>query len=322
MSQQFRTQYPAFHSDLKIDHQASTMLIGSCFAERMAEKLDYYGFPLVYNPFGILYNAFSISKSLEFITSDKYITDSDLFFHNNLWHSKWHHGSFSSVHKDQVIAKTNRSLQDARDELKNVKTIIITLGTAYHYTLIESQEILGNCHKLPSKSYTKQRAVVKDIVDHLGKWLKLLMDNKDRQIILSVSPVRHVKDGFIENQRSKSILLLAVEQICKAHPRIEYFPAYELIMDDLRDYRFFNKDLVHPNDQASEYVWSYFQNAYFESKQIDLLKEIENLRKSIDHRPLHPETGGHQRFLSNLAKKIAAFKSKYPEVRITHTIDG
>jgi len=316
MSKIYRTPLKAIQNTLHISHLSNTILFGSCFAENMAEKLDHHLFPISFNPFGILYNAFSISKGLHYIAGTQTIVENDLIFDNYLWHCKWHHGRFSSVSKEETLEKTNLELNNTRQKLKNCNTLIITLGTAYVYTLKATNEIVGNCHKLPAKDFSKSRLEIQEVVDRLSSAIEaLFIHNPDLQIIFTVSPVRHMKDGFIENQRSKSILLLACEQLTIKFDNAFYFPAYEIMMDELRDYRFYAKDMLHPNDLSKDHIWSVFQEAFFSPETKHLVKEISTLKKDLAHRPLHPNSEAHLAFLKKLDAKVSDFEQRYPDLK-------
>ena len=317
MSKIFRTPLKAIQSNIHISHLANTLILGSCFAENMAEKLDQHLFPISFNPFGILYNAFSISKGLHYIAGTQTIIEKDLISDNSLWHSKWHHGRFSSVSKQETLEKSNFELNNARRKINNCNTLIITLGTAYVYTLKATNEIVGNCHKLPAVQFSKSRLKVQEVVEHLSSAIKALLKIRpELQIILTVSPVRHLKDGFIENQRSKAILLLACEQLTAEFKNAFYFPAYEIMMDELRDYRFYSKDMLHPNDISKDHIWSVFQETFFNSDTKNLVKEISQLKKDLAHRPLHPESKGHLAFKEKLEQKVKDFERRNPELKV------
>ena len=317
MPKTFRTPIQAIQSNIDINHLSNTLLLGSCFAENMAEKLERHLFPISFNPFGILYNAFSISKGLHYIAGTQTIVEKDLIFHNSLWHSKWHHGHFSGISKEETLDKVNFTLNNARNKLKNTNILVITLGTAFVYKLKSTNEIVGNCHKLPSDQFIKSRQSIAEVVACLSTAIKQIIEIRpELKIIFTVSPVRHLKDGFIENQRSKSILLLACEQLTKELENAYYFPAYEIMMDELRDYRFYATDMLHPNKTSISHIWDLFQETFFSIETKGLVREINQLKKELDHRPLHPNSEAHLAFVDRLKKKIEEFEKKYAALKI------
>ncbi len=309
----FRTalSIPAF--PFKISHKDTLLSIGSCFAEHIGGRLTALKINHLLNPFGIVYNPISIAAQLEALLSAKIFSESDLFENQGLWHSFVHHGSFSGLNQIETLAKINLSLQQAQERLPSVTRLFLTFGTAHVFILKESDQIVANCHKMPGTIFQKRRLAVEEIKSaFLPVLQQLKSQNADLQIIFTVSPVRHIRDGLIENQRSKATLLLAIDAICQELDFAHYFPAYELILDDLRDYRFFAADMIHPSDVAIDYVWQQFRHAFFTEDTQDLIRQIEAILQAGKHRPFHSQSDQHQAFVEKQLGKIKQLKSAYP----------
>lgn len=314
----FRTELPPLSFPFKISHADALLSIGSCFTEHIGERLSTLKFKQLQNPFGIVYNPISIAEQLEWLLSDKKFAASDLFQHNELWHSWAHHGSFSSLNQMETLVKINESLQQAQATLPSVTRLLVTLGTANVFVLKESDKIVANCHKMPSQVFEKRRLSVEAIAANFIPILqKLKLQNPDLQVILTVSPVRHIRDGFVANQRSKATLLLAIAEICQELEFAHYFPAYELILDDLRDYRFFNADMIHPNEVAIDYVWQRFAEVFFDKNTQDLISQIEAIVQASQHRPFHAQSQQHQAFAQQQLAKIKRLEQQYDFLNFT-----
>lgn len=312
----FRTIFPPFSSDLKISHTDRTLCTGSCFAEHMGSRLQKLKFPILLNPFGIVYNPVSISQGFERILSGEKFQLEDLFEHLGLWHSFAHHGSFSLPDRQAALDKINRSLLDARTFLEHANRLIVTLGTANVFVLKKNGTVVANCHKLPGQEFERRRLSVGEVVNALGPVFEKLKEltASPLQIILTVSPVRHLRDGLVENQRSKATLLLAAEELCKTLPNIRYFPSFEILLDDLRDYRFYEEDMAHPNSLAVDYIWQYFEEAFFEEKTRQLCRQIEKILAAANHRPFHPHSAEHRTFLEKQLAAVQEMESVFPHL--------
>ncbi len=310
---EFRTQLTSPSSEAKIGYQSPILGIGSCFIENIGGLLQSYKLPTLLNPFGILYNPLSIHYCIERLLQNTPYTTDELVDHQGIWYSFDHHGHFSSTEPNKAVALINHSYQEALSFLKNTNWLILTLGTATVYRYKVNQKVVANCHKIPNSQFSKERLTIAQIVDALSKtFIALEKKGLDVNILLTVSPVRHIKDGIIENQRSKSTLLLAVEQLVHQFEQVSYFPAYELVMDDLRDYRFFERDLVHPNQMAVTYIWEAFEQAYFTDKTSQLKNKIAKIVKASQHRPFHPHTPQHQQFIQQQLKQIEIVEAAHP----------
>ncbi len=314
----FRTPIKIDEPNFTISHEDKIFLMGSCFAENIYRRLYALQYQSILNPFGILYNPLSISKAINAILSKKRYKINDLFQHNGLWHSYDHHGAFSNPDMEIVLKQINDSILEAHHFLAKSSVLVITLGTANVFELINNQEIVANCHKVPNHQFRRRRLAIDEIVENMNQWISELSkfgDDKiasQRKIILTVSPIRHIRDGLVENQRSKSTLLLAISELEKLLPNVFYFPSYEILIDDLRDYRFYEKDMIHPSEVAIDFIWSKFGNTFFDEKTENLNKEIQQIVNALGHRLLHPETEESLKFKSNLMEKIEKLKLKYP----------
>ncbi len=287
----------------KIDYQSEIGLIGSCFVENISEKLSYYKFSNWHNPHGILFNPLAIEKTLLDITNNKKYDEKALFYENELWHSWHHHSDFSAGSSSEAIANINASIQKTAKSLKNTSHLIFTLGTAWVYHHIETDQIVANCHKIPQKHFIKRILSVDEIVASLQKSIALVTEINPRiQVLFTLSPVRHLNDGMSANSRSKAQLLTAIHNVISKSDAL-YFPAYEIVMDDLRDYRFYNSDMVHPNQVAIDYVWELFKETWINSKSHPIMEQVEQIQKGLLHRAFNPNSEQHKKFLEKIAEQ-------------------
>lgn len=318
--QPFRTVFPSFRSLISIAHTDRVLCIGSCFAEQMGSRLERLKFPTLVNPFGIVFNPVSIGKSLERLLapvgmnpSESLFTDADLVKHQGLWHSLEHHGRFSQPDRAVALEGINHSFSTAKAFLKNANRLVVTLGTAHVFSLKKTGEVVANCHKLPAGDFEHRRLSVGEVVDALlpiFEKIKAKLPSLD--IIVTVSPVRHLRDGLLENQRSKSTLLLSLDEICQHLPFVHYFPAYEILLDDLRDYRYYAEDMAHPSPLATDYIWQYFEGAFFDKKTKALNGRIERMLAALAHRPFHPESVEHQSFMKKELEAVHQLAAEFP----------
>ena len=309
----FRTILPIPISDVRVNHQENILGIGSCFVENIGDLLRTYKFPCLLNPLGILYNPISIQQSIELLLSNATFTPNDLVENQGIWYSFAHHGSFSHPQATTVLNQINQSLAQARAHLQTTKILLITLGTASVFIHKNTSKVVANCHKFPANHFEKKQLTVEQVQSALKDCLVKVKDNHPQiSVILTLSPVRHIRDGLLDNQRSKATLLLAIAQVEQELSYVNYFPAYELVMDDLRDYRFYESDLIHPNQQAIAYIWEAFKKTYCSDVSLQLLATITKILQASQHRPFHVQTPAHQRFLKQQLQKIAQLESKYP----------
>ena len=301
--------------DKKIGYEKPVFLAGSCFANNIGEKLDFHQFDTCINSHGIVFNPLSLAKSLTDVLEEKQYNTQDLNTREDIYFSYHHHGEFSSIRKNEVLDKINNRISKAYKAVENASHLIITFGTAWVYELIDIGEIVANCHKMPSKFFKKRLLTIQEIkTAFLELTNKVKKVNPDIAIVYTVSPVRHIKDGLVENARSKAILLEAVHQI-REEGKGDYFPAYEIMMDELRDYRFYKQDLIHPNDQAIDYIWDKFQQAYFTDDTKKIVKQVAKLKQQVNHRFLHPDSNQAKEFQEHLQSRLSAFHQMYPHIK-------
>ena len=301
---------------LSITYDDQLLTMGSCFAENIGARLRQYGFDSDINPFGILYNPLSIAVALERLLSGNLFQESELFQHNGLWYSFAHHGSFSAVTADEALENINTRFNFARERLQSTGVLLVTFGTAWIYRWQDGGAVVANCHKLPDKRFERSRLSVDDVVSLWFPLIQRLQEvNPKLQLLFTVSPVRHWKDGAHENQLSKSTLLLAVEQL-KECCGVVYFPAYELMMDELRDYRFYSADMLHPSDVAIDYIWERFVYSCFDKTTRETMREVEQITRALAHRPLNPDSEEYHRFRKQTLLRKAHLLQLYPNIHL------
>ena len=284
----------------KIGYGDKILLLGSCFADNIGAKFAEHYFQATINPLGTLYNPASIALS---ITDSQYsIPDSRLIYHNGLWHSMMHHGTFSGKDKAAVQARCLDGYERLQRALKEATTVIVTFGTAWVYEM--DGQVVANCHKLPANRFTRRCLAVDEIVE---MWQPIVASMPDKQWIFTVSPIRHVKDGLHANQVSKAILLQAVDELGQS-----YFPSYEIMMDELRDYRFYAEDMVHPSQVAVEYIWQRFVETYMTEDTRGEMRTLHQLWQDRHHRFLHPDSEEAERFRLHVERQMVALKERYP----------
>ncbi len=308
----FRTIVHAGKAPFEINHQSTILFMGSCFSENIGEKLITLKFNVDLNPFGIIFNPASIAICLERIIQEKFFVDNELVQYNDIWHSMLHHSQFSSLSKSETLEKINHRLQTSIHQLKTADYLFLTFGTAYVYLYKPTNQIVANCHKIPASNFERRLLTVSEIVETYRLLISSIKSlNNQIKIIFTVSPVRHLSDGANGNNVSKATLLLAVHQLC-AEGYGYYFPAYEIVCDDLRDYRFYAKDLVHPSDEAIEYIFDNFSDAYFSESTISLNKEIMEVHLAMQHKLEFPEHPSVNVFKTSMLKKIDNLVKQYP----------
>ena len=309
----FRTVF-SIPPDNAITYADSLMLCGSCFVENIGKKLENGCFNVLINPFGILFNPHSLAQSIENIIDNKPITEDELVFHHGVYHSFSHHSCFSHPQKSECVEQINRATAHAHQFLKNANFLIITLGTSWIYRYQSTGKIVSSCHKIPQKEFDKELLTVEQITETLSAtFLRLSKFNPNLRIILTISPVRHIKDGFTENQQSKASLILSVKQLIEQFDNCSYFPVYELFMDDLRDYRFYASDMLHPSETAIQYVWERFCETFFTSETLRTLADAEKLHAAAQHRPFHAESPEYQDFLRLHREKAQQLARQFPK---------
>ena len=295
-------------------HRDGLMLLGSCFTTHIGKRLEACKFRCDTNPYGVLYNPLSIATALKEIAGEKSYEKKDLYFAGGLWHSAMHHGDFSSSSADETSLRINSRLQRASAEMHELTGLLLTWGTAWVYEEKDTGRVVGNCHKLPERTFVRRMLSVDEIVCEYDALLNRLWEQSPSlNILFTVSPIRHIRDGLHANQLSRATLLLAVDTLQQRYPqRIAYFPAYELLIDELRDYRFYAEDMVHPSPLAVRYLWQRFSDACFSPETLRILEAVDDIRRDLEHRPFHPHSEAYHRFLGQIVLKIERLIGKYP----------
>ena len=329
-----QTEIKLKKADNQIGYNSQLFLLGSCFAENIGEKLDYFKFRNLQNPYGILFHPVAIEQLVSGAVREESYSKEDIFQHDGLWHCFDAHSELSEASSENLIASLNNGLQATRVQITKASHIIITLGTAWVYRHQESGGIVANCHKVPQNQFSKELLSITEIADSLGRTKKLLRSvNESIQIIFTVSPIRHLKDGFVENQRSKANLIAAVHEVLPdsessqakergqsdSNPsawgiiaQAAYFPSYEIVMDELRDYRFYKRDMVHPNELAIDYIWEKFKIVWISEKTAPTMEKVNEIQKGLRHRPFRPNFVQHEKFRESLSAKMTDLESAYP----------
>ena len=314
----FRSEFTPKPFTVKIKHTDKLLLLGSCFTEQIGKKLSAHKFEVLENPNGILFNPISIAKAISSYADGKLYSDDELFYYNELWASREHHTKFSNLEKEVALNEINKSQQAAIDFIKKADWILLTLGSAYLYEWKEIntednyKNIAANCHKIPTDKFNRRLANAEELLHQLLKMQNaVLAINPNVKFIYTISPVRHLREGFVENNRSKATLIQAVHELTN-ETNCFYFPAYELIIDDLRDYRFFAEDLVHPNYAATNYVWEKFVPAVVDEISQSIMVAINELNAAMSHKPFNPSSEAHKKFLNVNLDKVEKLASEYP----------
>jgi lysophospholipase L1-like esterase len=306
------------NEDNQIDYGSKILLFGSCFAEHLSKKFDYFKFKNSQNPFGIYFHPIAIESLIKNAINNKIYTDKDIFFHNEQWHCFESHSKLSSYCKEELLLNLNTHIKSTYEQLCKSTHIIITLGTAWTYRHLEKNIVVSNCHKLPQKLFLKGILPIDEIYRSIQSIVHLIKSvNLDATVIFTVSPVRHLKDGFIENTRSKAHLIAAVHSLLTKNnnaQKIHYFPSYEIMIDELRDYRFYTDDMIHPNALAVRYIWSKFQECWIASYALKTMKEVENIQRDLNHKPFNLNSKAHQQFIKQVKLRQEKLQFNFPNI--------
>lgn len=319
----FRTKTDIISWSPRLRHSDRLLVMGSCFAEHIGSRLEQMKFRSMLNPYGILYNPLSIAEALMRLMEQQPFAEEELReFPDGGWNTWLHHSRYSHPDKTEALMAINHSVVSASRLLRQADTLIITFGTAWVYRLRDTLQVVGNCHKVPDREFVRQRLTVEEITDVYAALLSRLWNiNPKVRVLFTVSPVRHLKDTLHGNQLSKSTLLLAVDELCRRYPeRLFYFPAYEIVVDELRDYRFYAEDMAHPSLQAVEYVWEQFVEYMTDREAQAFIVQWSKITKALAHRPFHPETDGYKQFVLQNIEKIKSLKEKYPYLEVQSEI--
>ena len=300
-------------ASFEISHHSKILLMGSCFSENIGNKLKNSKFSVNVNPFGILYNPISISNAVNRLLDKKYFSEHDFIHHNDYYHSLMHHGSFSDTNLDRAIEQVNIEFNMAYNQLEKADVLLITLGTSYVFRWKESKEVVGNCHKIASDKFSREMLSIETIFLAWSELInRIIATNPDIKILFTVSPIRHFKDGAHENQLSKAILHLSVDSLMREFPENTfYFPAYEIVMDQLRDYRFYTEDMLHPTELTQNYIWERFSNTYFNNDTQEINAEWQKINKAMSHRPYNSNSNEYKQFLTRTISNLKAFEDRY-----------
>lgn len=310
----FRTEVNLSESNQKINHKHRLIGLGSCFVDSIGQKLKLYKFQLLQNPFGTLYHPLAIENALSRIHSMTFYTQDEIFHHNDVYFSWDHHTNFDGISVNATLNKINSSLEIAGEYARNSDFFFLTFGSSWAYELKGAEIIVANCHKVPGHHFEKILLQNAQIQNSLRTIYRLIFDlNPQATIITTISPVRHTKDGMVENTLSKARLINALHEINGEFENVSYFPSYELLMDDLRDYRFYKEDLIHPNDAALSYIWEKFSDAYFDEITKEKMKLVQKVQASINHRPFNTQTTSYKQFIYQSLKNIEIIQNQFPK---------
>ncbi|CAM3404576.1 GSCFA domain-containing protein [Flavobacterium longum] len=315
------TRIPIAVSPNPIGYDSQVLSLGSCFAVNMAEKLGYFQFRQTVNPFGILFQPTAIEKLLERAINDSPFNETDIFYANDRWQCFDVHSDLSHPDATIFLHRLNEALATTRGHLQQASHVIVTLGTAWVYRHKSSGNRVANCHKIPQTEFTKELLPIEAIAESLSRIVSLVSrDNPSAQLIFTVSPVRHLKDGFVENQRSKAHLIAALHTVLDKQsghqPPVtsHYFPSYEIMMDELRDYRFYADDLLHPSPMAINCIWEKFAASWVSPEVFPVMAEVDAVRKAQSHRPFNPDADSYRKFVQATTEKIAALQVRFPHM--------
>ena len=299
----------------QIDYASKILQLGSCFSENIGDKLNYFKFQSAQNPFGIQFHSIAIEQLITNAINQKEFTEADVFFHNEQWHCFDAHSKLSHTSKEELLLQLNNGISKTYKSITEANHVIITLGTAWAYRHIETDRFVANCHKVTQKQFLKELLSVDQITESLEAIVSLVKSvNPKVSFLFTVSPVRHIKDGFIENTQSKSHLITAIHTIVDPIHQLYYFPSYEIMMDELRDYRFYNSDMLHPNDVAIDYIWEKFKTVWLTEASHKTMDEVSAIQKGLSHKPFNPNSEAHQDFIKQLEVKQVALKRKYSHI--------
>lgn len=306
----------------KIGLNDRLFFIGSCFSENIHNRLNKRKINSLSNPYGIMFDTLSIENTISEIVEGKVYKDSELFLQNELYGSLAHHTDFSFINKEDSLEKINSAIVDSRNWIMSTSQVIITLGSAYSYFHHGENRYVANCHKIPQTEFRKDLIPIERIISSLKNIRELILSiNPSCNFILTISPVRHLRDGLVENNRSKARLIEAVNQLTNTHPEIYYFPSYEIVIDVLRDYRFFDIDFAHPNYLATDIVFDFFKDNCIDPSCFSDLDGFHQLYIATKHRSRNPETKAHKKFLEAHLEKAKTFQEKFPDLDFTNEID-
>lgn len=308
----FRTEVELPVSEVKIGVEDRLFSMGSCFASELSALLSKGQLQTLNNPFGTLFNPFSINQALKKLHKSEFYTEEDLIKYNDEIISLDHHSEFNSRFLHQTLDKINKKIEAGNQFLQSSKWVIITYGSSFIYEFLPKNKLVANCHKIPAKHFEKRLLTQNEISESITETIKVLKDicTQGVQLLFTVSPVRHTKDGLTENLLSKSKVITALHEVIPQFENCSYLPVYEIMIDDLRDYRFYKEDLIHPNSQAINYIWEKFGAAYFGAETRAFVEENFKITQALAHKPSDDKSPKHQEFMEKIEQRIAAQRSK------------
>lgn len=308
----FQTEVDIPQLESKLGYRRPFMMMGSCFATNIGQKLVRLKMPVMVNPFGVIYNPLSVAQSIHALAAPSHLEASDLFEQNGIWCSYSHHSAFSGPDRDDCLSKINQTIDVGAIMLRDSSHLIITLGTSWAYRLKDTGNTVANCHKTPSSAFDRVFVGCGQVVELLGTAIEAARRlNPSLKIVLTVSPIRHVKDGLVENQRSKSNLLVACHELAERVDGVSYFPSYEIMMDELRDYRFYAEDMVHPSAQAVDIIFKRFVLAAADEESQRVMADVEKVIRAVEHRPFNANTVEHFKFKAKMADVSERLQKRY-----------
>ena len=320
----FRTEIRLPKVTRQLSYRRNALMVGSCFTENIGNYLQKHYFPVLTNPCGILYNPASIAGCIQFMITDKRFSASDLFYANGVWNNFNFHSRYSHPDKDTALTAMNDSLSIAARQLRSASHLFLTFGTSWVYREKESNVIVGNCHKLPANRFIRERLTVEEMT---SQWIEMFNHlyaiNPELNIVLTVSPIRHLKDGSYENQVSKSGLFLMIDKLLShfGFTGITYFPSYELVMDELRDYRFYATDMLHLSETATTFVQEKFNEVFLDNESKEINFKVGKIVKTIDHKPVQQDSSSYQDLLSGLNDEVSKISASYPWIDFENLIN-
>jgi hypothetical protein len=313
----FRTTVDIPDYGFGINHKSNCIFIGSCFANNIGEKMYQTKIKTIVNPTGIHYNPLSVAKTIDTALSGLEVLEDDVFFANDLWNSFDFHSRFSEMSKNIAITNFNNSRRELKQAIEEASHLFVTFGTSYVYTLGDTGEVVSNCHKLPDSNFQHKFLFPEQIADVWSNTIKQIRQiNGGIKVVFTISPIRHWKDGATNNQMSKSSLFIAIRRLLdsSSNENLYYYPSYEIMMDDLRDYRFYADDMLHPSDMAIEYIWEKFETAFFDAETQGLNKKILKAINASKHKVFNSQTQAHKEFCNKMLKYICEIKKDYPHL--------
>jgi hypothetical protein len=307
---QTEVELPCFEA--RLGYQHPFLMVGSCFATNIGERLVRLKLPAMVNPFGVVYNPLSVSSSLKMLVDGVQLSESDLFFQNGVWNSYTHHSSFSMADKEECLATINHSLMAGSIMVRESSHVVITLGTSWAYKLKETGRIVANCHKTRASEFERIFLDAPSSTNALAEAVAALRTvNPSVKVVLTVSPIRHVKDGLVENQLSKASLVVACHKLCSDFEGVSYFPSYEIMVDELRDYRYYADDMVHPSSMAVDIIFKKFAAAAINALSKEAMEEVDKIVRAVEHIPFNREGEEYRKFCTTMARKAAELQKRY-----------